>query len=584
MTGTYYYKPVTMKCTYVILLAVLFATGCNPSGSDLILHNGTLWTANPDQPWAEALVINDGVIELVGTSEDALASRGSTTRVIDLKGGFAVPGFNDTHIHFGSAARFLEFNIMRTSTQEEFFERVEDVTSRLNEGEWILGGMWGAYDDWAEGSVGGEARQPFVPEIGRVETLTASYPMFIRKYDNSEFAANQKAFELAGVEYSNPVAEGVTFDLDDDGNATGIMRGRGVGLLFREVLPDGFSMERRISQTRNALAEIRKYGVTSVSDMSDDTQLEIYESLRMTDELTTRIHFRYFLDRWSELQADGIGVGSGDEWIRLGALKGHIDGIMGTSSARFFEPYETDEMNFGRWRQLMVGENGEFVEGQFLGYMLNADSANLQLSIHAIGDEANSLLMDYLEEMDRINGEKERRFRLVHAQVIAPEDFERLGRLGVIAEVQPFHLSDDMRWMEERIGFERSKGAYAFKRLLDGGAVLAFGSDWPGTSAAEYPINPMMGLYAAVSRQTINGEPEGGWFAEERITMDDALRAYTYSGAFSTYEEDIKGSLEAGKLADIAVLDHNLFEIDHNDILTTRVTMTILNGEVVYEN
>jgi len=572
-----------MKNRFPVLLLLFSVMGCSSPGADLILHNGSFWTANPDQPHAEAIVVQDGLITFVGSSEDALRESGSQTEIVDLEGAFAVPGFNDTHIHFASAARFLEFNIMRTGSQEEFVERVKDVTSRLAEGEWILGGMWGAYDEWTEGSSGSVGREPFSPDMSKIEPLTVQYPMFIRKFDNSEFAANIVALELAGVNPQNPQADGVTFELNAQGHATGIMSGPGMRDLFRGLTGDGFTLERRFAQTRNALAEISKYGVTSVSDMSDDTQLEIYEALRETGELTTRIHFRYFLDRWSDLQSDGISVGSGDEWIRLGALKGHIDGIMGTSSARFFEPYETDPNNYGRWRQLMVGEDGEFVEGQFLGYMLNADSANLQLSIHAIGDEANSLLMDYLEEMDRINGEKERRFRLVHAQVIAPEDFKRLGRLGVIAEVQPFHLSDDMRWMEERIGTERSKGAYAFKRLLDGGAVLAFGSDWPGTSAAEYPINPMMGLYAAVSRQTVNGDPEEGWFPDERITMEDALRAYTYNGAYSSYEEDVKGSLAVGMLADIAVLDRNLFEIKDSEILDTRVTRTIVEGKTVYQ-
>jgi len=322
--------------------------------------------------------------------------------------------------------------------------------------------------------------------------------------------------------------------------------------------------------------------VTSLSDMSDDTQVEIYRELEAAGELTTRVHYRYFLGRWREVADMGISRGSGDEWLRFGALKGHIDGIMGTSTARFHEPYENDPGNYGRWRQLMVDEQGQFQEGKFLGYMLRADSADLQLSIHAIGDEANGLLMDYLEELERVNGEKSRRFRLVHAQVIAPEDFARLGRLGVIAEVQPFHLSDDMRWMEERIGHDRSRGAYAFKTLLDNGAILAFGSDWPGTSAAEYPINPMLGLYAAVTRRTISGEPEGGWFPDERIPLEAALEAYTRNGAYSTWEEEIKGSLRAGMLADVVVLDRNILDVPATELLETNVDLTMVGGRFVY--
>ncbi|HVS10321.1 MAG TPA: amidohydrolase family protein, partial [Planctomycetota bacterium] len=272
-----------------------------------------------------------------------------------------------------------------------------------------------------------------------------------------------------------------------------------------------------------------------------------------------------------------------DAWIRLGSLKGHIDGIMGNSTARFFEPYEHDPANRGRWRPLMVDAQGTFVEGQFLRHMLDADRAGLQLTVHAIGDEANHLLLNYLEELNRRNGARDRRFRLVHAQVLAPADLPRLGPLGVVAEVQPFHLSDDMRWMEERIGRERSRGAYAFRSIAASGAVLTFGSDWPGTSAAEYPINPMLALYAAVTRQTVTGQPPGGWFPEERIGIEQALRAYTWNSAWANLEEEEKGSIEAGKLADLAVLSRNLLEIAPEEILDTRVIYTIAGGRVVYD-
>ena len=223
-------------------------------------------------------------------------------------------------------------------------------------------------------------------------------------------------------------------------------------------MPREFSHRRRLSQSRRALAEIRRSGVTSISDMSDDDQLQIFRELRSRDELTVRVHFRPHLETWKVLARQAIRVGSGDDWIRLGAVKGHIDGIMGTSSARFFEPYSHEPGNRGRWRRLMSDENGEFEEGRFLGYMQRADLAGLQLSVHAIGDEANALLLDYVEELNRLNGEKDRRLRLVHAQVIREQDFQRLGHLGVVAEVQPFHLSDDMRWMEERIGARALSG------------------------------------------------------------------------------------------------------------------------------
>ena len=577
----------------------------SPDPADLILRNGLIYTVDSTNTLTEAVAIRGGKFVFVGASKDVKKYQGKQTRVIDLKGAFVVPGFNDNHVHFASAAQFLEFNIMRASTQQEFVARVKDVVARLPKREWILGGYWGAYDQWAAGSAGGARRAPFSPDIREVEAITKDHPMFIRKFDDSEFAANAGALRAVGIDPADPKVpaaatnnsgetrrqgtepagsrvEGVEFLRDPDGRFNGRMRGRGVRALFASVIPRTFSRERRLLQTRNALAEIRKYGVTNVSDMSDDEQLEIYRELHRNNELTVRIHFRPGLDKWEEVNGKGIKVGSGDEWIRLGALKGHIDGIMGTSTARFLQPYSNDPANRGRWRPLMVDEKGNFVEGKFLQYMLDADRAGLQLTVHAIGDEANNVLLNYLEELNRQNGVRDRRFRLVHAQVIAADDFKRLGKLGVVAEVQPFHLSDDMRWMEERIGRERCKGAYAFKSIKDSGAVLSFGTDWPGTSASEYPINPMLGLYAAVTRQTLSGEPAAGWFPEQRITIEEAIRAYTYNTAYANFEEKTKGSIEVHKLADLVVLTKNLLQVSPREILDTKVMMTVVGGKVVY--
>ena len=573
-----------MKQLALLSLMLLLSFTAVPAqqSADLILHNGVIYTVDKNNSTVQAVAIKDGKFVAVGSNAEAMKLRGPSTRVIDLRGRFVVPGFNDNHVHFASAAQFLEFNIMRASTQDQFVARVKDVISRLPKGEWIVGGYWGAYDEWAAGSAGNQRREPFAPDMSLVNAITSDYPMFIRKFDDSQFAANQAAFRVLKLDLDNPQAADVEFLKDTQGKPTGHMRGRGATRLFNSVIPRNFSRERRIQQTKNALAEIRKYGVTNVSDMSDDVQLDIYRELHRTGDLSVRIHFRPGLDRWKELADRGVKVGSGDEWIRLGALKGHIDGIMGTSSARFFEPYSNDPKNRGRWRPLMINDKGEFVEGKFLRYMLDADRAGLQLTVHAIGDEANNVLLNYLEELNKQNGKRDRRFRLVHAQVLAPADFKRLGQLGVVAEVQPFHLSDDMRWMEERIGSERTKGAYAFKSIQSSGAVLSFGTDWPGTSASEYPINPMLGLYAAVTRQTLTGKPAEGWFPDERISIADAIKSYTYNTAYANFEETTKGSIEVGKLADLTVLSKNLLKISPSEYLTTDVVYTIVGGKVVY--
>ena len=581
----------------------------SPDPADLILRNGLIYTVDSTNTLTEAVAIRGGKFVFVGSNKDVTRYRGKQTRVIDLKGQFVLPGFNDNHVHFASAAQFLEFNIMRAATQQEFAARVRDVVALLPKGEWILGGYWGAYDQWTAGSPGSARREPFSPDMRAVEVITKDHPMFIRKFDDSEFAANAAALRAIGIDPVDPrlpatassegttrgrgdsargtepvgsKIEGVEFLRDSSGRFNGHLRGRGVMSLFASVIPKKFSHARRIQQTKNALAEIRKYGVTNVSDMSDDEQLEIYRELQTKSELTVRVHFRPGLERWQEMSDRRINIGSGDEWIRLGALKGHIDGIMGTSTARFLKPYSNDPANRGKWRPLMVDEKGNMVEGKFLQYMLEADRAGLQITVHAIGDEANNVLLNYLEELNRQNGVRDRRFRLVHAQVIAPDDFKRLGKLGVVAEVQPFHLSDDMRWMEERIGRERCKGAYAFKSIKDSGAVLCFGTDWPGTSASEYPINPMLGLYAAVTRQTLSGEPAGGWFPEQRISIEEAIRAYTFNTAYANFEEKIKGSIEVHKVADLVVLTKNLLQANPREILDTKVVYTIVGGKMVY--
>jgi predicted amidohydrolase YtcJ len=602
-------KSILVMAVAVALSAVPFAPAqeemMTPDPADLILRNGLIYTVDSTNTLTEAVAIRGGKFVFVGSNKDSARFKGKQTRVIDLKGQFVVPGFNDNHVHLASAAQFLEFNIMRAATQQEFVARVKDVVARLPQGEWILGGYWGAYEQWAAGSTSGGRRESFSPDVRAVEAITKEHPMLIRKFDDSEFAANAAALRAVGIDPADPKLpaaareattdvrregteaagskiEGVEFLRDAGGRFNGHLRGRGVTSLFASVIPKQFSHERRVQQTKNALAEIRRYGVTNVSDMSDDEQLDIYRELLKTNELTVRVHFRPGLERWQEMSDRRIKVGSGDEWIRLGALKGHIDGIMGTSTARFLQPYSNDASNRGKWRPLMVDEKGNFVEGKFLQYMLDADRAGLQITVHAIGDEANNVLLNYLEELNRQNGIRDRRFRLVHAQVIAPDDFKRLGKLGVVAEVQPFHLSDDMRWMEERIGRERCKGAYAFKSIKDSGAVLCFGTDWPGTPASEYPINPMFGLYAAVTRQTLSGEPAGGWFPEQRISMEEAIRAYTYNTAYANFEEKIKGSIEVHKVADLVVLTKNLLQASPREILDTKVVMTIVGGKIVY--
>ncbi len=336
------------------------------------------------------------------------------------------------------------------------------------------------------------------------------------------------------------------------------------------------SFGQRLSEAQAALERLREHGVTGIHDITPPEQLEVFQHLLEAGDLTTRVYARPTLDKWEQLAALGIRHGFGNDMLRIGGLKGFVDGIMGNSSARFYEPYDhTGER--GLWRDMMQPPE------KMQEMLIRADAAGHWPQVHAIGDEAIDTLLDMYERMIEANGESDRRLRVIHAQVLRDAEVaERMARLGVIAEMQPFHAIDDMRWMEERIG-DRSRWAYAFRTLHDAGVTLSFGSDWPGTNASWYPADPMKGVYAAVTRMTLNGEPEGGWFPAERIDLETALRAYTANNARATGEEAVKGRLEPGMLADIVVLDEDPFDVPPARLKDLQVTYTILGGKIVYQ-
>ncbi|HIO88304.1 MAG TPA: amidohydrolase, partial [Candidatus Marinimicrobia bacterium] len=461
---------------------------------------------------------------------------------------------------------------------------------RFAPGIWITGGQWSAYEAWEAGTIGEEGRKAkkdlFKPHREMIDSFTKDRPVFIQRFDGNVFFANGKGLELAGIGRDLPNPVGITVDRDRKGNPTGILTGANVNTYFQKIIPKR-SWDQRLLETQAVLDRCKMFGVTSLSDMSDPLQREIFYTLRNQEALTVRVHSRGYLDQWDKLAALGIKVGAGDEMIRLGAVKAWIDGIMGNSSARFYESYSHMPGERGRWRSIMfpwtAANDGREMVSNLENLAMKADSAGIQLSVHAIGDEGNGYLLDMMERMIAKNGQRDRRFRLVHAQVINPDHFKRFNRLGIVAEVQPYHCTDDMRWMEERIGQDRCVGAYAFRSLWDNGAVVCFGSDSPGTNAARYPLNPMLGLYAAVTRQTLTGEPDEGWFPEQKLTMEEAIQAYTLNSAYASFEESIKGSITVGKLADMAVLSDNLLKIEPEKIKDVENVMTVLGGKVIYK-
>jgi predicted amidohydrolase YtcJ len=350
------------------------------------------------------------------------------------------------------------------------------------------------------------------------------------------------------------------------------------------------SNERRLDENRAALKHLRECGIVEIHDIVNPDQTKRYLELEKEGELTCRIWARPDLSRGAELMAAGFtmgdhpGTGEPDGFLRYGALKGYIDGIMGTHGALFFEPYNDQPENYGHYRRHTSVEGDLYEPDMEKMYKLihKGYDAGFVSNVHAIGTRGTALMLDTYERLMKDLERDLEGFRVIHAQVIRPDDFPRFKQLNVIAEVNPYHLSDDMRWMEERIGYERCRGAYAFKSLLDNGATLSFGSDWPGTSAAEYFCHPKYLLHAAVNRTTLKGEPAGGWFPEQKISMHEALKAYTLNNAYAAFEEEIRGSIKPGKLADITVCNLNLMEIEPERILDMNIEMTIVDGRIVY--
>ncbi|MBX2874129.1 MAG: amidohydrolase [Saprospiraceae bacterium] len=560
---------------FLIFLLVLSACSDNVENTgvpDHVFKNAKIWTGDQQMPWASWVAVKGEQIVALGGEGDTPPNATAET---DLKGQLMVPGFNDSHVHFASAgALLLGINLLDVNNEEKFVERVRETTERLPKGSWITRGDWGAYEAWGAGSAGedNQSNTVFTPHRSMIDDITPNHPVLVVRYDRTEGLANALALKELGIE-----------------SESGILEGEVLREALRQVPEKSF--ERRLAESRRALEECRKWGITTVQDMSPLDQVDVYNHLYAKGDLSCRINFAPArLSEYENMMAKGWIVDwegemaphpTGGDWISFGTIKSHIDGIMGARTARFFQPYSdniAEQMDWrGGWREFSKDMPS------FKEMLVAADSGGIQLRVHAIGDQANALLLDILDTLDHFNGPKDRRFRLVHAQVISPMDFQRFQGRNIVAEVQPYHVTDDMRWMEERIGYERCKGAYAFKTLQENGCILSFGSDWPGTNASYYPINPLMGLYAAVTRQTVKGEPAEGWFPEQRLSLEKALRAYTWGAAYGAFEEDTKGTIEAGKLADFSVIDTDLFTTSTDQWLEAGMAMTIVGGKIVYE-
>jgi predicted amidohydrolase YtcJ len=529
---------------------------------DLVILNATVHTMDPRTPQAEGLAILGNRIGAIGTSAEMKALAGPQTRVIDGRGRLVLPGFNDAHVHFLSGGFQLSgVNLREAATPEELADLLGRFAATLPSGKWITGGDWD-HERWPTNAL---------PTRELIDAVTPNNPVLISRLDGHMALANSRALKLAGLDRSTRDPDGGLIVHDaKTGEPTGLLKDAAMNLVAARI-PEA-TFDEKLKAARAATRHAVSVGVTSVTDMSAGSDVGVYLELWRQGQLDTRIYAIAPLPRWERLAQTGVRATFGSDHLRVGGLKGFSDGSLGSTTALFFEPY----LDAPQTRGLPSDEM--FPEGAMLQRIAEADRAGLQVMVHAIGDRANDQMLQIFEQVTTRNGARDRRFRIEHAQHLRAADIPRFARARVIASMQPYHCADDGRWAEKRIGPDRAKHTYAFRALLDAGVTLAFGSDW--TVA---PLNPLTGIAAAVTRRTLDGRHPQGWVPEQKITVAEAVRAYTVGSAYAEFAEQNKGMIQIGQLADLAVLDKDIFTIPPTEIETARVQLTILDGRVVYE-
>jgi len=556
-----------MKGFSVIIVAFLFVCGvsCQSTSknemADIVFLDGVVWTVNSNQPQAKALAIKGNRILKVGSNSEMERVTGNSTEVINLQGAFVLPGFIDCHTHFLDGGFSLSnVQLREAESPEDFVARIEEKAQEIADGAWILDGNW-------------DHQQFDPPELPRkewIDSVTPDNPVCVYRHDGHMVLANSAALKLAGISKDTPEPEGGEIIRDPQtGEPTGILKDAAMDLVMGHI--PVATLEEKIAAASMALKRANRFGVTSIHDMASLSSYEVYRELLNQNQLTARLYVYIPISAIDILTGAEKRVFPGSDLLKIAGLKGFVDGSLGSSTALFFDPYSDDPEKRG----LLVSDM--FPQGIMEKRLMAADQAGLQVAVHAIGDQANQIILDLFEKVVEKNGERDRRWRVEHAQHLVPEDFERFGKLRIIASVQPYHAIDDGRWAEKKIGKERARHTYAFRSFLDSGAVLACGSDW--TVA---PINPLTGIHAAVTRQTLDGNNPDGWIPEQKISLEEAIRGYTLNAAFTEFAEHLKGSLEEGKLADVVILDQNLFAIPPEKILNTQVVMTVLDGKIIY--
>ena len=546
-----------------LLLSAIGVWAQSKPTADLIVTNANVWTVDSKLPRAQAVAIIGERIVAVGSQADVQGWRGASTRVIDAGGKLVLPGFNDAHVHFVSGGQQLDAVDLNDATSaEEFVKRVAQQASKTPKKQWITGGDWDE-TKWSPAQL---------PTKEMIDAVTPDNPVFLNRYDGHMSLANSIALRLAGVTASTPDPPGGSIVRDAQGNPTGALKDAAMDYVFKVIPP--LSHDQRLHAVQRALSHAASLGVTSVQDMNPEyADIAVYSELLDRGQLTARIYAAPLITQVDDQVKIGIRRAFGSPYLRIGALKGYADGSLGSATAYFFEPFADQPNNHG----LLSDEMHPI--SLMHDRMMKADAAGLQLCTHAIGDAGISAILDIYADLVKVHGKADRRFRIEHAQHMAAKDFARFADLGVIASVQPYHAIDDGRWAEKRIGHDRASRTYAFRTFLNDGVRLAFGTDWNVA-----PLNPMLTLYAATTRATLDGKNPNGWFPEQKLTVAEAVQAYTMGSAYAEFQDGEKGSITPGKLADMVILNDDIFQIDPVKIRDVKVTKTIVGGKVVWES
>ena len=554
------YKDKMKLFTSIVFIAIAAAAAfAQTVNADLVVFNANVHTGVPGQTNARAIAVKGNKIIAVGTDAQIKSLVGPSTRQIDAGGKTIVAGFNDAHVHFiETGAQLSSVDLRDAKTPQEFVQRIKDFAAKLPKGRWILGGQWD-HENWMPNAL---------PTAAMIDAVTPDNPVFVNRLDGHMALANSLAMKIAGVDKNVKDVAGGEIVRDAAGNPTGVFKDAASNYIER-VIPSA-SFEQELEMAQAASDNAASLGITSIQDMSAGRSVGAYQELLRRGTLKTRIYGCSPLNDYKRWANTGVRYAFGDEMLRVGCLKSFADGSLGSTTAWFFEPYLDAPNSTG----LAMAD----VNTTMRQTMTDADKSGLQIRTHAIGDRANATVLDYYKTVAETNGARDRRFTIEHAQHLRMDDLKRFAGQKVVASMQPYHVIDDGRWAWKRLDDKRLKGTYAFRTILDAGGVLAFGSDSPVA-----PWNPLVGIYAAVTRRTLDDKNPAGWVPEQKISVEETVRAFTWGSAFAEFQENWKGTLEPGKLADFVILSDDIFSIDPTKIRDVTVLKTIVDGKVVFE-